>query len=97
MFDNLPHKSSSFVSFRNSIFTTTMQARLVELITDNFISLFPNSREKHADANRDKTWKSIEKDMNSEFPANSTTVKQLADKWKKLKATAKDYKTQKRE
>jgi len=80
-----------------SIFTTIMQARLVELITDNFISLFPNSREKNADANRDKTWNIVEMEMNSEFPANPTTVKQLGDKWKKLKAAAKEYRTNKRE
>jgi hypothetical protein len=64
------------------LFTANMTTRLVELIADNYVCIFPNSRRKNADANRETAWNMMAMSMNREFRTNPTTVKQLDDTWK---------------
>uniref|UniRef100_A0A915CQV0 Regulatory protein zeste n=1 Tax=Ditylenchus dipsaci TaxID=166011 RepID=A0A915CQV0_9BILA len=72
------------------VFADAMNARLAELVKDNSDSLFPNSKTKDALRTQDNAWNYVTETFNKENPENTKTVTQIRNKWKNLKASAKE-------
>jgi len=72
------------------MFTKNMSRRLVELVRDNADSLFPNSRRPNAETERVKAWRLITETLNNEFTESRLSEKQVQDKWRNLKISAKE-------
>lgn len=67
-----------------------MTARLIELIKERTEELFPSSRKANDAVTQMQAWKDITDIINSEFPENSKTVKQVQCKWKNVRQEVKD-------
>ncbi|KAI1697273.1 myb/SANT-like DNA-binding domain-containing protein [Ditylenchus destructor] len=72
------------------LFTTVITTRLLELVDERREHLFPDSRKKNADSIRNKTWETITKVINVEFPDGPRlTAKQVRQKFKDVKQAGK--------
>lgn len=70
-------------------FTDEMNERLTELVGINQDAIESNSRKPDANTARKDAWNSIAEDLNQEFGDVNVTGVQCAQKWSKLKSSAK--------
>lgn len=72
------------------VFTKEMSEFLVELIKDSKEELFPNTKQKGARATQQRAWEAVRDDFINQYPHSGITLKQIQEKWKNVKQTAKE-------